>query len=454
MPTNNHHIILDRLGKDLLVILRDHLSKSKFRLDRLTLHILLTLSKKVYVDQLLFRDFDATSDDLWRTYESIDKNGKRFLESIHVQAFVYAEELMARRLTLAQHLYDKPTNMHVLLAELCQYGPDDRWQHTMIERDPQQVPNGDSLDFFRSVALELSDKLAKLGDHITDIAKNRRSDYGSLWLKTGPCVAEVPEELSLTDVLEILPKPLVAAFVEDLGLRTKFVRVLDSLNERYMLLRSVGLNPLQWLARSKPSINNLKELKLLRKQARTQLQDGETQDLYHAYQRAFDTLSQGKKWASYENFAEFALSEVGRVLLRQGNLSLDDSRDPIDEEQDEHLPRSETLPDETADTETIVNFERKLQILLQEQPHMFGDTVTQYCFWQLLGQGRSLRGENGILQDPDLQRLLQANPNYVGFSEDALADRLWQALNNLVKRAKTRIQKALTNDEDRTSPLS
>lgn len=448
MATNSHHTILDYLGRDLLKLLRDHLSAAEFRLDRLTLHILLTLSKRIYVDQLLFRDFDATPDDLWRAYESIHKNGKRLLESIHIQAFIYAEELLVRRLTLAQHLHDKPTNMHILLAGLCQYGPDDQWQQTTIERDSDQLPCGEDLDFFRSVSLALVDKLAILDNHMTDIAKHRRSDYGPLWLKTGTCAAEVPEELSLTDVLEILPKPLIAVFAEDETLQKKFVHVLDSLNERYMLLRSVGLNPLQWLARSKPSINNLKDLKLLRRQAQALLRNGQAQDLYHAYQQVFNALSQGKKWAGYEGFAEFELSEVGRTLLRHGDLSLNDSSNPIDEAQDEYLPRSETLPDETTNTEDTVNFERKLQILLREQPHLFGDAVTQYCFWELLGQGRALRGADGVLYDPDFQRLLQANVSYIGLSEDELADRLWQALNSLIKRAKTRIQQALKDDPD------
>lgn len=54
--------IVDKLAFDLLIILGDALTEPTLNQERLVLRILLTLSKKHYVNELLFRDFNLSND--------------------------------------------------------------------------------------------------------------------------------------------------------------------------------------------------------------------------------------------------------------------------------------------------------------------------------------------------------------------------------------------------------
>ncbi len=134
-----------------------------------------------------------------------------------------------------------------------------------------------------------------LGDDYSPESVRRREQYGPLWLIRSPCVAEVPEELSLFEIAEALPVPLDARFTADADLQRLIVRVMDALNERYMLLRGCGLNPMFWHERDEPSIARLRDLKRLRQDADELLRFGIETSNVDAYQRTFNELKGGAK---------------------------------------------------------------------------------------------------------------------------------------------------------------
>ncbi|MDH3662792.1 MAG: hypothetical protein OEU92_22645, partial [Alphaproteobacteria bacterium] len=110
--------ILDRLAVDMLGLLEGHLTAQPFDRDRYYLSILLTLSKRLYISQLLYRDFRAAGDQQWHRYQLSD--GK--IAKVHEQSIVYLHRVLMRRLKLAKRLKHEPGNMHLLLAQLARFG--------------------------------------------------------------------------------------------------------------------------------------------------------------------------------------------------------------------------------------------------------------------------------------------------------------------------------------------
>ena len=111
--------IVDRLTLDVLRLLEQIFAKSSFEQDRLYLGLLLTLSRKAYVNGLLYRDFSTSGDAQWYSLPMPDGSDVR----VHEQSVTYLQQVLARRLRLARRLQHEPGNMHLLLGALCRFGP-------------------------------------------------------------------------------------------------------------------------------------------------------------------------------------------------------------------------------------------------------------------------------------------------------------------------------------------
>ena len=386
--------ILDRLALDVLGILEQCLIRAPLDRDRLHLAILLTLSRRIYVEGLLYRDYRVDRDSQWYRWTLPDGSAAR----IHEQAIVYLHKVLARRPKLARRLRDEPGNMQLLLALLCRHGPARfGWRTVEIRRDATLEARGDAPDFLEPLALELAAQRARLGEDYSEDSRRRRMEYGPLWLIRGDCCAEVPEEMALFEVLEALPLPLLPDFAEDPELQRMLVRVLDALNERYTLLRSCGLDPELWHDRDEPSIARLREMKQLRKPAEEMMRLGIEDDNVDAYRRAFNQLKgREKQLAGCATFDEFATTEHGMAMLRYASLSLDDL---IATDGDgEEWARHETLADPDVDVEEAVTRRRAAgqwaQMLIDDRPDWF-DPLMAYFFREVIGNERTIHGGAG-----------------------------------------------------------
>jgi hypothetical protein len=429
--------ILDRLALDVLGILAQCLIKAPLDRDRLHLAILLTLSRRIYVEGLLYRDYRVDRDSQWYRWTLPDGAAAR----IHEQAIVYLHKVLSRRPKLARRLRDEPGNMQLLLAHLCRHGPSRYgWQAAVIRRDASLEARGEATDFLEPLALELAAQRARLGDDYSEDSKRRRAEYGPLWLIRGDCCAEVPEEMSLFEVLDAAPLPLLAAFAEDPELQRMLVRVMDALNERYTLLRSCGLDPELWHDRDEPSIARLREMKQLRKPAEELMRLGIEDDNVDAYRRAFNQLKgREKQFAGCASFDEFATTEAGMAMLRYASLSLDDL---IATDGDgEEWARHETLADPDAvDVEESVTRRRAAgqwaQMLIDDRPDWF-DPLMAYFFREVIGNERTIHGEPGdpgVLRDEEFRMLLESYPELTVLDEGELAEQLCQRAEAIIKR--------------------
>jgi len=93
-------IELDRLALDMLGILQQCLVTAPLDRDRLHLAILLTLSRRAYVEALLYRDYRVDRDSQWYSWALPDGSSAR----IHEQGIVYLHKVLARRPKLARRL--------------------------------------------------------------------------------------------------------------------------------------------------------------------------------------------------------------------------------------------------------------------------------------------------------------------------------------------------------------
>lgn len=437
--------ILDRMALDMLGILQQCLIIAPLDRDRLHLAILLTLSRRVFVENLLYRDYRVDRESQWYNWTLPDGSDAR----IHEQGIVYLHKVLARRPRLARRLRHEPGNMHLLLGLFCRFGPaENGWRAVEVRRDKRLEAKGEAPDFLTPLALELAAQRARLADEYGEESKRRRGEYGPIWLIRGDCAAEVPEEMSLFDVLEATPVPLEQVFAEDHELQRMVARVLDSLNERYMLLRSCGLDPESWHDRDEPSIARLREMKQLRKPAEELMRLSIEDDNVDAYRRAFNELKgSNKQFAGCASFDEFATSEAGMAMLRYASLSLDE---PIaTDAEGEEWALHETLVDPDAeDVEEAVTRRRAagqwVGMLIEHEPNWF-DPVMRYFFSEVIGQGRPIHAgpdDPGVLRDAEFQRLIESNPELTVLDEGELAEQLCQKAEEIVKRGLRRHARA------------
>jgi hypothetical protein len=434
--------ILYKLTLDLLSMLRDALTEPELNEDRLGLRILLRLSNPYYVNELLFRDFNLSSKEVWLEWPippQLRNNKVVSKEKIHSQSLVYWETVLTRRLTLANRQEDRPTNMHLLLEKLCQYGnPESFWESAEIKRDNNQIPQGNENFSFRRVAEQLAIQCQRLGSQTSEISQRRREQFGPFWLLLANCATEVPEELALFfDVLSALSLPLNPDFANDLKLQYLLNGVLESLNERYTLLRSCGLNPEDWMEREEPSIKMLRETKQLKRRAKElvqkKLRGGKELHLESAYRQIFNELKgEQKKFVGCHNFAKFAASEWGRIMLNYPTDYLNHTASDDDPDHEETLQDRLTAPDpesgyaqlgdeynEEQDNKSAFNEikEREDRCKLVEtcSKQFSNDPVLVYFFcnnWNL--------NKKFPPADPKFKELLETNPDYAPLSEQEL----------------------------------
>ena len=427
--------ILDRLALDMLCLLDKSLRQDAFDRDRFHIGVLLTLSRNAYLKNLLFRDFRADATTQWQRYRV--KGGKT--AKIHEQATVYLHHVLGRRLRIARRLLGEPGNMHLLLGKLSQYAALGAWRDIRVQRDRALLAEAGDDPLFAKITKTLFEQRKALGEGFSDDAK-RRDEYGPIWLILSNLAAELPEEMSLFDVTEAAPLPLAPDFSSDVDMQRLLVRVLDSLNERYMLLRSIGLDPEDWHDREEPAIGKLRDLKRLRKKAEELLRLTIEEQKLLAYRRAFEELQEkGKAYGGYQDFDDFATSEIGLAMLRYPVLSLDD---PIggDDEGDDWM-RSETLSDPDADdSESVVARQqtavRWVELLIDDRPKWF-DPVMRAFFKEVIGGGRPIHaapGEAGLLGDPSFRALIDADPDLQNLDDGDLAEELYQRADKLIKR--------------------
>ncbi len=398
--------IIDNFAWDILRILREILVEKSFDTDHLKLRMLMTLSdvsdkrnKKgaefkdrlptkshshSYVKKLLFRDFSATKDTLWHTFHLPATEGDPACTiNIHDEAITYLSSVLERRLTLAQNLKDKPTNTHALLEIWSQHSAlHADWKSAHAHRQSNVQSENEDRSYFHDTAQKLAEQRSSLGLEYSEISHRRREQYGPIWLIVSDCRAEVPEELSLFNVLGALPLPLGSGFANEKTVQKSLVRVLDSLNERYKLLRSAGLPPYIWLDRTHPPIAVLRESKRLRTDADGYIKTGEAVDILSAYRKAFEARLKNenrKKLVGCTNFDEFAQTEFGMTMLKYFALSLEQSAAAG---SDEELSLYDAIPgsdiDEDLSQSVFAKFDNDfdwVQYLIDTRPELFDDVM-------------------------------------------------------------------------------
>ena len=419
-----------------------------------------------YLSGLLFRDYYAshTSDERWLPGLGAVK--------IHAEASLYVEEVLwLKALGLAKSNGDKPTNLHLLLRRLCQLsraagakanvveisrhsGMDCRnpdcmdasssdhpwslgsgapcrndeinlnstalgaWTDTDILRHKDSKSKGQDVLWFRKTALALREQAKRLGERMGATARNRREASGPYWLETGGCAETVGEELSLGDIIDIVPLPLQTGFAADGELAGLLLAVVKSLNKQYEYLRACGLPPQDWLHRDEPSINQLKELKTLRERASQSdaWQEGHNESAFRA---AFTALQvQGKQTpGGFADFDDWLDSDVGQTMLWKRAVSLSEIIDgggDID------------IPDHNADPAEIVQSSSLMaEIMADAGPALAKDAVLTDFFREVLVGGRLFVGPGGLLENDSFQRRMAQFPEYARLASDQLGECLF-----------------------------
>lgn len=414
--------ISDRLALELVSMLQEHLCASSFARDRLDLQILLTLSKRLYVDNLLYRDLSVRQSDL---VHHLPKH------RIHDQAITYLYQVLGRRLRLARNLIDKPTNMHRLFQALCEHGPREHgWPDVRVLRSTELEATLEPSAAVAPVAAVLKRQRHTLGDGYGPESQRRRLKFGPLWLVLGTEVIEMPEEMSLFDVFEAVPKPLYPQFVQATPVRHLVTRVVKSLNERYMLLRSCGLELGDWLEHDQPSIAVLRDLKNLRKESQQRLRNGEALDAPSAYRQAFERLKvPKKKFAGCVDFNDFSCTRYGVAMLKSVSLSLDETISMGQAGDDGLLSETLSESDEDGIEDTVIiqlDVRKNVQALLADTEM---DDVLRYIFKHVILGNRPLFGrpaDKAVFDDQDFCALIASHTEYMHLDAQALAGELYE----------------------------
>lgn len=384
--------IIYRFCQQVNTIFNVQFSSSLFDSEKTWLALIELLSHPVYVEHMLFRNYDDSNN-----YEFIIIAGKRY----HPEAWSYVTEVLMRKLTLANKLEDKPTSAHDLLVFYLRISLDQRWQTSVIKRALHaQATQLDT--FFQPSAVILREQCRKLGDQYGKFSKRRRLQYGAFWLTAGDNRAEVAEELALPDVLQALPLPLAPQPVVPQGL----LRLIETLNERYGLLRSCGLPPQLWLSRNDLSMAQLKQLKTLHKMIQQQLQSGAEREF--AARECFDNLKARDNdfigFERFEDFYRFYCTETTASSQQPDQFDLDALNEIGDQQSDDDLR----------------NF-------LNHNPQLF-NPLTAYVFERLVVDGIVL---SRLIKEPYFIEQKNLLTNYAVLSDSKLLKTLQQQLNEI-----------------------
>jgi hypothetical protein len=410
--------IVFSLAKTLHELLRRALREQPYCEDRIAMGLLAILSSRRFREALLFRDFSRYPDDLW-----LDSAPGR-ARPIYLPAQVYLTLVLCRRLTLANNLLAKPTNMHLLLKVLANHGAAvEGWPLAEVRRAPredstaiQSLPGSCS-----AVARVLEDLVRGLGEGYGAISASRRAEYGPPWLVLPDWAAELPEELTLWQTLAALPVPLERDL--DQASFQQLLRVLQALNERYGLLRSCGLDPEVWFDAEGLSINQLKELKALRKKATERWHETDGQRTVEwAYEQAFRGLMGTRKTlAGAASFTDFAFGEIGQEMLHGGPRSLSESLS----ETDDGLDLGDTIaapdPDLGYTTPELgADQISNMAYVIEHCPSMRREPALAWFARAALIDERPIHGTDGILADTEFRRLVGVSGRYLGADDKTL----------------------------------
>lgn len=384
--------IIYRFCQQANTIFNAQFASSIFDSERTWLALIEVLSHPIYVEHLLFRNYGDSNN-----YEFISIAGKRY----HPEAWAYVTEVLMRKLTLANKLEDKPTSTHDLLAFYLRSSLDQRWHVSIIKRALHaQTTQLDT--FFQPIAAILHGQCRKLGNQFGEISKRRRLQFGAFWLVTGENRAELAEEMALPDVLQALPLPLAEHPVVPQGL----LRLVETLNERYGLLRSCGLPPQHWLNRNDLSMTQLKQLKTLQQMVRQRLESGEERAT--AVRACFENLKADENafigFSRFENFYRFYCAET-TVGFQHSDQFDPDAIDDISEQQTDD----------------------DLRDFLTNNPQLF-NPLTAYVFERLVIDGIVL---SRLIKDTYFSERKNSLPDYALLSESKLLKTLQQQLNEI-----------------------
>jgi len=451
--------VLQTLARDLSNLLAEHLTPAPRVRDRVTLAILLLFAgqsprSQYYRWNLLFRDFTAPEPD----QEVPLPDGKT--ATLPAEAIRYVDEVLwLRRLTLANNLKERPGNIHLLLERLCQLhaAPAPFGAAAITRRPPGAAAAPERLGKTGRI---LQQQVSRLGDRYGDISVRRRAEFGPLWLAVADAFVEVPEEMSLDNVVEAAPLPLQARFHQDKEFAKRLLRVIEALNERYMQLRACGLKPDVWLAQERPSINQLAELRTLRLAVQRLEQDGKS--AAGAFEQAFAeglAAAGGKKFGGFTAFTEFYDDAVGIEMMRRGSVgtAAAERGRPLaaegEAEGDEEVEFSfggEFAGDDNGDEgegedagfyPEEMDEELDLQKTFSSLPDLFPQEfspVMRHYFQQVLAQSAAPEKKAAALRDPEFLAAVKRDSRYCELAGDALQDALFRDAEALIQRNATK----------------
>lgn len=391
---NKSATIIYRFCQQATEIFNRHLNKDSVVREKIWLDLLELLSHTIYTEHLLFRHYAECSD-----YEFIEINGKRF----NTEAWFYVTDVLSRRLSLANKMVEQPTNMHDLLLFYLHSSDDRRWQASTLNRGFKTVTNA-LAEFFQPVATILMQQCRNLGHQYGEISKRRRLQYGPFWLSAGDNHAEVAEELALNDLLEVLPVPLATQS----GVPKYLLRVVETLNERYALLRSCGLPPEHWYHRDDFSIGQLKQLKQLIKAIQSRVTQGVQRET--ASRECFESFKAQERdflnFASFEAFYRFYAMETTAAYYYSDEFDPDGYEDMSQQQSDADL----------------LSFQK-------QHPQLF-NPLTNHAFNELLVNGITLQA---LLKNPVFRELKNQNAEYAVLSDTKVLKRLQRELGDILE---------------------
>jgi hypothetical protein len=393
--TNQPNPIIFHFSNAIGKIVNEYLTETTPNYEKLHLAILLTVNN--YQKKLLFKEYRNTNPQSYPIGT----------HKICSEAIFYHTEVLGRKLALANNLEHHPTNLHNLLIAYCQLVQDQRWHHSIIQRGFHTREKIG--DFFTTLAVKLTRQCKKLGRDYGSVAKNRRLEFGAYWFKVQEYAVEVAEELTLFEVIENIPTPLNNTEKPPLLL----LKVIESLNKRYALLRSCGLPPERWL-KADISIKELEELKQLHKIAESLIKQGESK--VTAYRHAFEQLrvKQGKV-AGFTEFGAFSASSLCERIFSNPSLSLDDKENEVN-----------TLADNNA--EDVEAQHKGLLALVKNYPEEFNE-ITQEVYLRTVVQGMTFAE---LVEDKFFLATLEQHPEYKKLSVKNLRATLKQQLGNIL----------------------
>lgn len=442
MPANSTPPILLAFSRAVQDLLQAELQRPRCRVgqmeERLALGILRILSRRLFREQLLFRDYRHGADEQWATlYEDTAGAPSATGQTrLYRPAQAYLGLVLSRRLHVARKAPEEPTSMHRLLEGLAMHGPAaEGWPQARVARWRDPPTASASAPDFAAVAEILRGQVESLASQCNDPgSRDRRKQYGAFWLTIPDAAAEVAEELSLWDCCRAVPVPIERAL--DNAVRARLTDVLSALNSRYALLRSCGLDPEHWYDDETLSIYNLRDLKRLREAVTTGAATSPDIPIETLYAQAFAQLKgNGKRLAGFGAFTPgldeeeraFACSPVGIQMMHGELRSLNGPATSSDEG-----PVLQDLLDADAcwdDGRTAADVDPlDLRAAVDGCRGLRDDPVLHWCAQALLLAQRSVHGPDGILADAAFRQLVSQSGRYRATDDEALLNRIQQRL--------------------------